>query len=258
MGSVVSMRRFNCCPECGILVPNPGIKLMSPALQGRFLTTGPPGESLIYSVFIQQMRIIHNYLRSTTGCWGKKVRNKRLKASHSLYSSGRRFRKFKKYVTRQQLNIPHAYHAVTPQCLCTWCPCNFSLPAETLPNLKGQYQCPPFLAQQLCLTNIISFLSTCHTLPSVIGCCLVTQSCLTLVSPRTAALQAPLSMRFPRQEYWSGLPFPFPRGLPNVEIKPHLLHWQADSLPLSHPRSPLSFRAIHLNYFISSLRKQFT
>ena len=31
----------------------------------------------------------------------------------------------------------------------------------------------------------------------------------------TVALQAPLSMGFPRQKYWSGLPFPPPAGLPN-------------------------------------------
>ena len=36
------------------------------------------------------------------------------------------------------------------------------------------------------------------------------KSCLTLVTPWTLARQAPLSMGFPRQEYWSGLPFPFP------------------------------------------------
>ena len=36
----------------------------------------------------------------------------------------------------------------------------------------------------------------------------------------TVAHQAPLSMEFPRQEYWSGLPFPSPRGLPNPGIKP--------------------------------------
>ena len=36
----------------------------------------------------------------------------------------------------------------------------------------------------------------------------------------TAAHQAPLSMRFPRQEYQSGLPFPAPRDLPNLGIKP--------------------------------------
>ena len=36
----------------------------------------------------------------------------------------------------------------------------------------------------------------------------VTQSCPTLVTPWTVARQAPLSMGFSRQEYWTGLPFP--------------------------------------------------
>ena len=36
----------------------------------------------------------------------------------------------------------------------------------------------------------------------------------------TVACQAPLSMEFPRQEYWSGLPFPSPGGLPNPGIEP--------------------------------------
>ena len=39
--------------------------------------------------------------------------------------------------------------------------------------------------------------------------CLVAKSCPTLVTPRTVARQALLSMEFPRQEYWSGLPFFF-------------------------------------------------
>ena len=39
---------------------------------------------------------------------------------------------------------------------------------------------------------------------------LVPKSCLTLKTPWTKAQQAPLSMGFPRQEYWSGLPFPSP------------------------------------------------
>ena len=39
-------------------------------------------------------------------------------------------------------------------------------------------------------------------------------------TPRTAALQVPLSMGFPRQEYWSGLPFPSPGGLPGLGIEP--------------------------------------
>ena len=40
--------------------------------------------------------------------------------------------------------------------------------------------------------------------------CLVAQSCPILATPRTVARQAPLSMGFSKQEYWSGLPFPSP------------------------------------------------
>ena len=40
------------------------------------------------------------------------------------------------------------------------------------------------------------------------------------VTPWTAAFQAPLSMGFSRQEYWSGLPFPPPEDLPDPETKP--------------------------------------
>ena len=47
----------------------------------------------------------------------------------------------------------------------------------------------------------------------------VAQSCLTLATPWTAARQAPLSVEFPRQEYWSGLAFPFLGDLPNPGIK---------------------------------------
>ena len=48
---------------------------------------------------------------------------------------------------------------------------------------------------------------------------LFAQSCPTLCSPMTAALQAPLSMGFSRQEYWSGWPFPAPGDLPEPGIK---------------------------------------
>ena len=47
----------------------------------------------------------------------------------------------------------------------------------------------------------------------------------------TAARQAPLSMEFSRQEYWSGLPFPSPGHLPDPRIKPRAPALQADSLP---------------------------
>ena len=53
-------------------------------------------------------------------------------------------------------------------------------------------------------------------------------------TPWTAALQAPVSMGFPRQEYWSGFPFASPGDLINPGVKPTLLHWQKYSLPLSH------------------------
>ena len=45
----------------------------------------------------------------------------------------------------------------------------------------------------------------------------------------TVALQAPLSMGFPRQEYWSGLPFPSPGNLPNPGIEPASPAWQVHS-----------------------------
>ena len=61
---------------------------------------------------------------------------------------------------------------------------------------------------------------------------LVTQSCPTLRDPMDRSpLQVPLSMRFSRQEYWSGLPFPSPEDLPDPGIKPGSPALQADSLP---------------------------
>ena len=61
-------------------------------------------------------------------------------------------------------------------------------------------------------------------------------------TPWTVACQPPLSMRFSRQEYWSGLPCSPPRDLPNPGIKPTspvASALQADSLLLSHEGSPL-------------------
>ena len=56
-------------------------------------------------------------------------------------------------------------------------------------------------------------------------------------TPWTVARQAFLSVEFPRQEYWSGLPFPSPGDLPNPGIKPTSpasLALQVNSLLLSH------------------------
>ena len=58
------------------------------------------------------------------------------------------------------------------------------------------------------------------------------------VTPWTLALQAPLSVEFPRQEYWGGLPFPSPRNLPNPRIKLRPPALQADSLLSEPPGKP--------------------
>ena len=51
---------------------------------------------------------------------------------------------------------------------------------------------------------------------------------LLFVTPWTVARQAPPSMGFPGQEYWSGLPFPFPGDLPNSGIESMFPALQAD------------------------------
>ena len=65
----------------------------------------------------------------------------------------------------------------------------------------------------------------------------VTQSCLTLCDP--IAHQAPLSMEFSRQEYWSGLPCPPLRGIfPTQGLNSGLLHCTQILYHLSHQGSP--------------------
>ena len=60
--------------------------------------------------------------------------------------------------------------------------------------------------------------------PLVYDCCIVVAQSLSgvqlFVAPWTVTHQAPLSMRFPGQEYWSGLPFPPPGDLPNPGLEP--------------------------------------
>ena len=52
--------------------------------------------------------------------------------------------------------------------------------------------------------------------------CSVPQLCPALCDLMDCARKASLAMEFPRQEYWSGLPFPAPGNLPNPGIKPKL------------------------------------
>jgi len=57
-------------------------------------------------------------------------------------------------------------------------------------------------------------------------------------TPWTVGHQAPLSMEFSRQEYWSGLPFPSPGFLPDSGIEPGSPALQADALPSDPPGNP--------------------
>ena len=64
-------------------------------------------------------------------------------------------------------------------------------------------------------------------------CCLVAKWCLTLCD-----LMAPVSMEFPRQEYWSGLPVPSPGDFPDPGTEPASPELQVDSLLLRHQKNP--------------------
>ena len=81
----------------------------------------------------------------------------------------------------------------------------------------------------------------------------VSKSCSTLATWWTVARQAPLSMGFSRQEYWSGLPFPSSGDLPDPGIKPRSPALQADSLltePPGHSQEGICVY-IQLRHFVS-------
>ena len=68
-----------------------------------------------------------------------------------------------------------------------------------------------------------------------VSCSVVSDSAI----PWTVAHQAPLSVEFSRQEYWSGFPCPSPEDLPNLGIKLGSSTLQADSLPSEPPGKPI-------------------
>ena len=78
---------------------------------------------------------------------------------------------------------------------------------------------------------------------------LVAESCPTLATTLAITCQAPLSMGFSRQEYWSGLPFPSSVDLPDLGIKPRFPALQADSLPTELPEKLFNTGILPSKYF---------
>ena len=85
----------------------------------------------------------------------------------------------------------------------------------------------------------------------------VAQSCPTLCDPWTVAHQAPLSLGFSRQEYWSGLPFPSPGDLPDPGIELRSPTLQADALTSAPPRALIPFVRFRPQGTITSQRLRF-
>ena len=100
----------------------------------------------------------------------------------------------------------------------------------------------------LWLTEVMVYMSL-HTYYMYILYMLFAQLCLTLfVTPWTVAHLAPLSMKFSRQEYWSGLPFPSPGDPHNPWIEPKSPALQADSFLSEPPEKPICYTCTPLYY----------
>ena len=121
--------------------------------------------------------------------------------------------------------------------------------------LTHRYQVGFFLGKSLCDYTLSSIKDPLYHHTGILGIIwwwLVAKSCLTLATPWTVVHKAPLAMWFPRQEYWSGGPFPSPEDHLDTGIKRNFLHnrWSpalyADSFFFSFIF--ISWRLITLQY----------
>ena len=81
-----------------------------------------------------------------------------------------------------------------------------------------------------------------------IASCLITQWFPTLCDPMNCSPPDVLLMGFPRQEYWSGLPFPSPEDLPDLGIEPTSPVLHVDSFLSESPRKALFFLVGNTKY----------
>ena len=95
----------------------------------------------------------------------------------------------------------------------------FSTPGSLLIYCGTLEKCLSFLICEMGIINKTAVRITCVTI--LVLLLFSWLSCVSLFhNPWTLALQGPLSIGFPRQEYWSRLPFPSPGGLPDPGIEP--------------------------------------
>ena len=130
-------------------------------------------------------------------------------------------------------NLSSGQKKVHCSCPAIVCPASLALSPMSSSNMSSVHSIWTELATRSVLSNHTSghdlHMSICPCLSLFVCpvplphisrcCCLVSKLCLTVI-PWTVAHQAPLSMGFPRQENWSGLPFPSPEDLPNPGIEP--------------------------------------
>ena len=84
-----------------------------------------------------------------------------------------------------------------------------------------------------------------------VGACSVTTLCPTLYDPMDCSPKAPLSMGFPRQEYWSGLPFPLPCDNTKIIEGDLFLEILAIKIITIHPRIEPTSPALAGGFFTS-------
>ena len=119
------------------------------------------------------------------------------------------------------------------------------LPIKTdlgpIPRLFWPSSCTPWVALSFRFAAQLYLLLTLHPIPVMLS------HVWLFLTPWTVAHQAPLSMEFSRQEYWSGLLSPSPGDLPYQGSNLAVLHSRLILYCLSHQRSPLSI-LVTLNY----------
>ena len=97
-------------------------------------------------------------------------------------------------------------------------------------------------------TNSFSYNTATPTMKKVKVKLLVAQLCPTFCNPMTIACQAPLSMGFSKQKYWSELPLHSPGYLPGPGIQPGSSALQVDSLLSEAPGKPNSHHIMAYKY----------